>query len=80
MLARFVTEFHYRVIHNLEFISVIAKLLNTKMLVPIRKSLKMLRNSTTPRTLEYQPETAMSHVINRSYQELKASCQNYGTL
>jgi hypothetical protein len=36
--------------------------------------------STTPRTLEYQPETAISHVVNFSYQELEASCRNYGTL
>jgi hypothetical protein len=50
------------------------------VLVPISRSLKILRNSTTPRTLEYRPETAISHVINCSYQEFEASCQNYGTL
>jgi hypothetical protein len=54
----------------LEFLNVIAKLLNTKVLVPIGKSLKILENSTTPRTLDYQPETAISHVFSCSYQEL----------
>jgi hypothetical protein len=78
LLARIVTEFRYRVIRNLEFISVIAKVLNNKALVPIRASLKILRNSTTPRTLEYQPATAISHVVNHPYQEFEASCRNYG--
>jgi hypothetical protein len=73
LLARLVTEFRYRVIHILEFINVIAKLLNTEVLIPIRKLLKVLGNSTTPHAWEYQPETAISHV-SRSYQELKASC------